>query len=441
MLLSLVPGFAQPPEDAALETPTINLHDAMQRARKYGAQVQSADIAAQLLKEDLKQAKAARLPTANGLNQFIYTEGNGTPSGVFVANDGVHVYNEQLLGHEDLFALMRTGPIHLAEAAEAAARAKADVAARGLNATVIQDYYTIANTGRRVDNARESLKEAQQFLDITQKQEKGGEVAHADVIKAQIQVQQRDRDLSDAALAFKKAKIALAILIFPSLQINYDIVDDFSQIPVPPALPEAATQANTNNPDLLAAQANLTQARLGVSVARYAYLPTFALDVAYGIDANQFAAVSTTAQDTGRSTLPNYEVKNRQNLGYSAWATLNIPLWDWGTIRSKVRQAALKQRQAELDLGVTQRQLQGDLASAYEEAQTAFSQVSSLRDSSDLSAQSLRLTVLRYQAGEATALEVTDAQSTVALARNAYADGLLRYRVALANLQILTGTF
>ena len=441
MLLSLVPGFAQPPEDAALETPTINLHDAMQRARKYGAQVQSADIAAQLLKEDLKQAKAARLPTANGLNQFIYTEGNGTPSGVFVANDGVHVYNEQLLGHEDLFALMRTGPIHLAEAAEAAARAKADVAARGLNATVIQDYYTIANTGRRVDNARESLKEAQQFLDITQKQEKGGEVAHADVIKAQIQVQQRDRDLSDAALALKKAKIALAILIFPSLQTNYDIVDDFSQIPVPPALPEAATQANTNNPDLLAAQANLTQARLGVSVARYAYLPTFALDVAYGIDANQFAAVSTTAQDTGRSTLPNYEVKNRQNLGYSAWATLNIPLWDWGTIRSKVRQAALKQRQAELDLGVTQRQLQGDLASAYEEAQTAFSQVSSLRDSSDLSAESLRLTVLRYQAGEATALEVTDAQSTVALARNAYADGLLRYRVALANLQILTGTF
>ncbi|MBV8068827.1 MAG: TolC family protein [Acidobacteriaceae bacterium] len=441
VLLSLVPGSAQQPEDPALETPTINLHDALQRARKYGAQLQSADIAAQLLKEDLKQAKAARLPTANGLNQFIYTEGNGTPSGVFVANDGVHVYNEQLLGHEDLFALMRTGPIHLAEAAEAAARAKADVAARGLNATVIQDYYTIANTGRRVDNARESLKEAQQFLDITQKQEKGGEVAHADVIKAQIQVQQRDRDLSDAALAFKKAKIALAILIFPSLQINYDIVDDFSQIPVPPALPEAATQANTNNPDLLAAQANLTQARLGVSVARYAYLPTFALDVAYGIDANQFAAVSTTAQDTGRSTLPNYEVKNRQNLGYSAWATLNIPLWDWGTIRSKVRQAALKQRQAELDLGVTQRQLQGDLASAYEEAQTAFSQVSSLRDSSDLSAQSLRLTVLRYQAGEATALEVTDAQSTVALARNAYADGLLRYRVALANLQILTGTF
>ena len=64
----------------------------------------------------------------------------------------------------------------------------------------------------------------------------------------------------------------------------------------------------------------------------------------------------------------------------------------------------------------------------------------SLRRSVDLSAESLRLTLLRYQAGEATALEVSDAQSTLAQARNAYDDGLTRYRVALAEIQTLTGT-
>jgi outer membrane protein TolC len=46
---------------------------------------------------------------------------------------------------------------------------------------------------------------------------------------------------------------------------------------------------------------------------------------------------------------------------------------------------------------------------------------------------------LRYQAGEAIALEVVDAQNTLTAARNAYDDGLVRFRVALANLQILTG--
>jgi hypothetical protein len=34
-----------------------------------------------------------------------------------------------------------------------------------------------------------------------------------------------------------------------------------------------------------------------------------------------------------------------------------------------------------------------------------------------------------------------DAQTTLTQARNAYDDGLVRYRVALGNLQTLTGTF
>jgi len=53
----------------------------------------------------------------------------------------------------------------------------------------------------------------------------------------------------------------------------------------------------------------------------------------------------------------------------------------------------------------------------------------------------LRLTNLRYQAGEATALEVVDAQNTLTAARNAYYDGQTRYHVAIANLQTLTGAF
>jgi len=38
-------------------------------------------------------------------------------------------------------------------------------------------------------------------------------------------------------------------------------------------------------------------------------------------------------------------------------------------------------------------------------------------------------------------LELVDAATTVAQARNAYDEGEVRYRVALANLQTLTGDF
>ena len=352
----------------------------------------------------------------------------------------MHVYNEQAWVHEELLSFMRRGELRVATAAEAVAKAKIDVAARGLNLTVIQDYYAIASAQRRVTNARSSLGEAEHFLDIARKQEIGGEVAHSDVIKAELQVQQRQRDIQDATLAAQKAKINLAVLMFPSLQVAYSIVDDLTQIARLPALPEITMQAKTGSADVRAAEATVKGARLGVSVARYAYLPSFGLDFWYGIDANQFAAQST-GQSTGRSTLPNYLVRNRQNLGYSAAATLNVPIWNWGSIRSRVKQASLRERQAELDLTTAQKQLQADLASAYAEAETALSQVDALRASSDLSNESLRLTALRYQAGEATALEVVDAQATANVARNAYDDGLLRYRLALGSIQVLTGAF
>ncbi|MBV8828391.1 MAG: TolC family protein [Acidobacteriaceae bacterium] len=419
---------------------TVDLQNALSRAAQYGAQIQSANILAQLAHEDKVQAKAATLPSLNAFNQFIYTEGNGTASGVFVANDGVHVYNEQLVVHQDLFSLVRRGEVRAAEAAEIVAKARADVAARGLKATVIGDYYAIASAQRKLANADRSLTEAQAFLDLTRKQERGGEAARADVVKAEIQVQQRRRDLGDAKLAAQKAKIALAILMFPSLQLNYNIVDDLDTIQVLPPVEEVSGEAAGTSPDLRAAEASLRQAQIGVSVARYAYLPSFTLDFYYGIDANQFAArTNYPTPESGRSTQPDYLVPYRQNLGYSGAATLNVPVWTWGSIHSKVKQAQFREKQAELDLTTTQKQLSADIASAYGEAETALSQVPSLRSSSQLSAESVRLTLLRYQAGEATTLEVVDAQTTANLARGAYDDGLLRYRLALAALETLTG--
>jgi len=105
-----------------------------------------------------------------------------------------------------------------------------------------------------------------------------------------------------------------------------------------------------------------------------------------------------------------------------------------------VRQAQIRQHQAEGELSLVQRQLLANLSMFYAEAQTSSQQVDSLKASLDLATESLRLTLLRYQAGEVSVLEVVDAQTTLIQARNAYDDGLVRYRVALAALQTLTGT-
>jgi outer membrane protein TolC len=122
-------------------------------------------------------------------------------------------------------------------------------------------------------------------------------------------------------------------------------------------------------------------------------------------------------------------------------ATLDLPLFNWGATQSKVKQAQLRRAQARVELSAAQRQALAEVRTFYSEAQAARAQLDLLRQSADLAAEGLRLTTLRYQAGEATALEIVDAQNALTLARNNYDDGEARYRIAIANLQTLTGTF
>ena len=420
---------APPPAQIPAPTGTpINLtfEDAMQRARQYSQQVYTANIAALLAHEDMVQAKAALLPTAQGISGLIYTQPNGTTSGVFVPNDGPRVWTEQLNAHADVWDPAKRAEYRRTIAAEAVAKAKADIAARGLFATVTQDYYGMAVAQHKVVNAETSLREARDFLDITQKQERGGEAAKVDVIKAQLQVQQRERDLQDAQVTLEKARIGFAVILFPNYGQAFSVTDDLNTTPKLPTYPEIQNLAGKNSPDIRAAQATVQQQQYALSSARAGYLPTFTVDYWFGLQANQLAF---------------HDPEGHNLLGNAVAAQVTIPIWNWGATKSKIRQAQLELTQARNDLSLAQRTLLANMESFYREANIASSQIASLRASLDLSVENLRLTRLRYTAGESTAQEVVDAQTLLVQSRNAYDDGLVRYRVALANLQTLTGAF
>lgn len=422
------------------QSSVIALKDALRLAQAYSPQFQTAQTNALVAHENRLQARDARLPTVNGLNQFIYTQGNGTPSGVFIANDGVHVYNEQAVVRENLLSLVRSGQSQQARAAEAVAVAQEEIARRGLVATVVQDYYNLLTAQRKVINANESLQQARQFVDITSKQEQVGIVSHVDVVKAEMQAGQRSQDVQNQTLAVDQARLSLAVLLFPRFDQTFTVVDDLADLPALPSAGEARATTTEANPDLQSARSGVAEAKAAATVARYAYLPSLSVNFYYGIDANQLASTGRNTLGTSQSQLPNNIVQNRQNLGYAGDITLDIPLWNWGATRSKVRQAEANVHLSETKAGFAERQVEADLRSLYRQAETARNLVASLNHSRDLAEENLHLTLLRYQAGEATALEVVSAEDSLALARNASEDGLNRYHVALAQLQTLTGT-
>ena len=409
---------------------TITLQDALVRARTNEPSYTAAVARYGIARQGTTQARAGMLPSVNYNNQFIYTQGNGTASGRFIAANGVHEYLSQGAVHQE-FSLQVTAEYRLARAQEALARANAEIAARGLVVTVTQTYYALVVAQRKYATAQRAADEAQHFQDITQKLERGGEVAHSDTLKAQLQAQQQQRALAEAQLDIERARLDLAVILFPGFNENFNTVDDLDNVQPLPSFQEAESQAGQQNPQLAAALASLHEANQEVAVAWGGLLPTLGIDYLYGIDANQFAT-------NGFDPITKQTFRN---LGYGAAATLQIPIWNWGANRSKLRSAHIARDQAQVELSFAQRKMVADLKAFYGEAQTARTELESLRQSSDMAAESLRLTNLRYQAGEATALEVVDAQNTLTQAQNSLGDGQVRFRVAVANLQTLTGKF
>jgi len=194
---------------------TITLQDALQRARLNDPQYRSAATDLGVAREDRVQARAGLLPNLNYNNSFIYTQGAGAlpancaattvgcPATRFIANNGVHEYISQADVHQAL-SLTNVADYRRSSAALAQARAKAEIAMRGLVVTVTQAYYGLVVAQRKYSTAQRAAAEAAHFLDISQKLESGGEVAHADVIKARIQSQQQQRELEEARLDMEK---------------------------------------------------------------------------------------------------------------------------------------------------------------------------------------------------------------------------------------------
>ena len=74
---------------------------------------------------------------------------------------------------------------------------------------------------RKYGTAQQSSQQAQRFLDITQQQERLGQVARSDVVKAQIQYEQQRQTFQEAMLGIENSRLNLAVLLFPQLNENF----------------------------------------------------------------------------------------------------------------------------------------------------------------------------------------------------------------------------
>ena len=282
--------------------------------------------------------------------------------------------------------------------------------------------------GRLRQQARRSQRaadEANSFTSLTQKREAAREAAHADVVKAQLQQQQRQRDLADATVTAEKMHLELATLLFPDPRTPYSLAGH-APIPLP-------SLAFCRHRSCSRSQQSGIEERPRLSESERCSGPCRSrrLSARSRIERDlRNRCCATCCQRPGWSSQP--WLLRQRDPRYSRSGTGLQP----GTKSSRARSGGtLHVWLSRLHNGAPLHTCRSSTA----KCKVARGQIAIAgRECAD-GRESLRLTRLRYSSGEATVLEVVDAENSLTLAENARADGMIRYELAIANLQTLTG--
>ena len=169
----------------------------------------------------------------------------------------------------------------------------------------------------------------------------------------------------------EKAKIALGVLIFPDFSAEFSVADDFRSAGDAAADGRSAGAGRRlSSPDLKRRASRHHGSRFRVERGALSGICPRSGSI-FSTASTRISSPITNHHDAGHGTQHLPELSrwsSRQNLGYVAQATLNIPVWNWGATRSKIKQAEQREIRRRPILTLAQKTLQGNVAGAYAEA-------------------------------------------------------------------------
>lgn len=398
----------------------LTLNDCIRLAQSAPSALSVAGQQSEIARYSLTQVRAGFFPQAWIGNAYTYNSPlAGSPDRTsFLALNGIREYNSvwSTALEVDTSGRLRAA-LERARADRDAATANEALTQRDLKRVVAAGYFRLLLARRLIRVAQDALAEAQRFEARTKLLFENGEVAQADLVKASSQVAFLDQALNAAQTEAQVANHDLASFWTTNVDSPLPLLDVFDQpVPPPDAEPLGAPFMRRPEFDLMGAQRRgfLADSRR----ARAELLPQARLVFEYGID-------STHAWLRDR--------------GYGTFVHLNIPVFDWLRSHSLSRQFALRAQQVETNRAIAERTFSRDYQNALTRVKQIYRQIAITERQVKFSEENLRLSRIRYEGGEGSALDVVAAQNQLAQARTNYYTALSNYLNARADLEVAAG--
>lgn len=400
----------------------LTLEQCQQRALRAASAVSQARRELQIARSGLSIARASFLPQAAASSSLLYNSPSRSDRTVqsYIAWNAIREYTAlaSLFQELDASGRLRAG-LDRARWQQAAAAASLGIAERDLKRAVAASYYRLLLAQKLAGALASAVAEAESFERRNRQMAAAGEAARADVVKAAVQTESLRQALEAARLSVSLASQDLLSYWTDDVAAPLEIEDVFESPDLEiPAEADTAGRPFLRRPEIRLFEAQEHAFLAEARQARAALLPQLRWTLDFGFDADRVAW--------------------RQR-GWAATVTLSVPLFDWFQARNTARQAAWRRAQTADARQAAVRRFSAAYESALATLRSLRSQLDLLRSAADLAAEDVRLSRIRFEGGEGSALDVVTAQRQLVDLRMNYYSTLAAFFNAKRDLEVASG--
>jgi outer membrane protein len=313
----------------------------------------------------------------------------------------------------------RSGRYCQAELGVEIARLQTDRAYQTVANEVTVAYYKVLQTMALRRIAQDAVRRADDDLGVARKLEKGGVIEREQVLRAEVQLAQSQRQLesTDGAVDIAVAALNLAMGVNVT---SPTAVMEVGEIPPPPSsLGECLQAAASQRRELDVARTSVQVAHEGSRVAKADFLPKIFAEGDYF----------------------NYEQATpRANLGLGfGFIKLEWGLFEGGRRVGELRVADSKTRAAMALADSIADTISFQTVEAYQQSITSFRAIDLAKPAVTQARENYRLVKARAAQGDATPTEITDAETALTRAEQDYLNSTYEYLTARARLDYVMG--
>ncbi len=388
----------------------LTLDGALMLAREANAQLPVAALDSAVARAQLREVRASRFPTlslessANLGGPLAYTTSQGML---------------QLIGSDTLYSGgLRRANQRAAGYRVHAAGAGYRIVQKDVDLQVRLQFAQLLKADDEIGFREQGIERLRSYLAQIQARVAAGQPVGSDVLTTRVRLGTEEAAFAEVERTRDEARLELNDLMGREPQKPLAL----APLPTPSQAMPSDTAPWLASPELRQAAANTAVAAAAALATRAERRPQLTVSAALGVI------------PTFSSSNPGTGPFSGSGVGGSVLFSLTWPLLDGGAFRARVDRAKLLTEQARGAETVARRRsrLQWEVADA--QRSRAYQQVLLWAANVPLSRDAYLQTASMYSGGAATALEVLDAYAAWVNASESYADAILRYRQADANL-------